>query len=78
MAKALGPKYIKLASESLMAISILVYVRLKLQEHLSNVSTSSVATGVQTAAMLVLDVLTVATYNVSNSRLLHFWPAMTM
>ncbi len=45
VAKALGPKYTKLASESLMAISILVYVRLKLQDHLSGVATSYVATG---------------------------------
>lgn len=45
MAKALGPKYVKYAGESLMAISILVYVRLKLQEHLSHMATSYVATG---------------------------------
>ena len=45
VAKALGPKYVKLASESLMAISILVYVRLKLHEHLTAVATSYVATG---------------------------------
>ena len=45
VAKALGVKYVKLASESLMAICILVYVRVKLQEHLSAVATSYVATG---------------------------------
>ena len=45
VAKSLGAKYVKLASESLMAISILVYVRVKLQDHLSAVATSYVATG---------------------------------
>ena len=45
VAKSLGAKYVKRASESLMAISILVYVRVKLQDHLSAVATSYVATG---------------------------------
>ena len=55
MAQGLGPKYIKHASESLMAINILVYVRLKLQKHLSSTATSHVPTG---AVMLIVAQLT--------------------
>ena len=45
VAKALGAKYVKLASESLWQIRVLVYVRAKLREHITAVATSSVATG---------------------------------
>ena len=45
MAKALGPKYVKLASESLWQIRVLLYVRAKLRDHITGVATSSVATG---------------------------------
>lgn len=54
MAQALGPKYIKHASESLMAINILVYVRLKLQKHLSGTATSHVPTGAVAVTMTEL------------------------
>jgi hypothetical protein len=45
VAKVLGAKYVKLASESLWQIRVLVYVRAKLREHVTAVATSSVATG---------------------------------
>ena len=45
VAKALGPKYVKLASESLWQIRVLLYVRAKLRDHITGVATSSVATG---------------------------------
>ena len=51
VAQGLGPKYIKHASESLMAINILVYVRLKLQKHLSSTATSHVPTGAVAVTM---------------------------
>ncbi len=45
LSKALGHKYVQLASETLMAISINIFVRRKLRDHFSDVRTSSVATG---------------------------------
>ena len=45
LGKALGHKYVQLASETLMAISINIFVRRKLRDHFSDVRTSSVATG---------------------------------
>ncbi|KAL0022454.1 hypothetical protein WJX79_002592 [Trebouxia sp. C0005] len=50
VAKALGGKYVKLASESLWQIRVLVYVRAKLREHITAVATSSVATGIGNVA----------------------------
>ncbi|KAL0055091.1 hypothetical protein WJX82_006902 [Trebouxia sp. C0006] len=50
VAKALGAKYVKLASESLWQIRVLVYVRAKLREHITAVATSSVATGIGNVA----------------------------
>jgi len=47
VAKVLGAKYVKLASESLWQIRLLVYVRAKLREHVTAVATSSVATILQ-------------------------------
>lgn len=46
LSKALGHKYVQLASETLMAISINIFVRRKLRDHFSDVRTSSVATGI--------------------------------
>ena len=43
--QALGPKYAQISSHSLGKIALVVFVRLKLQQHISDVQTSSVATG---------------------------------
>lgn len=44
---ALGPKYVQISSHSMGKIAMVVFVRLKLQPHISDVQTNSVATGQQ-------------------------------
>ena len=45
ISRCLGGHYVRLASESLMAISLLIYVRRSLANECSEVSTSTIATG---------------------------------
>ena len=60
ISRCLGGHYVRLASESLMAISLLLYVRRSLANECSEVSTSTIATGVNhmVIAWLALHCLT--------------------
>lgn len=51
---ALGPKYAQINSHSLGKIAMVVFVRLKLQQHIGEVQTSSVATGNQCSTKLLV------------------------
>ena len=78
---ALGPKYAQISSHSLGKIAMVVFVRLKLQQHIGEVQTSSVATGNQCSTKLLVQnccgvILHERMISIITCSVLSYWPGL--